>query len=183
MPRCPECGETVEKGQAHCFACGSDFVLTPAKTRFIKSNAVFIVSILGGCIIAIVVALMIARPKPEPPSQDFESTPLTKTKTPTSIPVKSKEITKLSDAGQLSQVLGELETKLAKVESRATTEEFNRDEKDALRFTQKLISEMKLLLQSLKNAKTKEEEKRIIRQFRSKQNEVLGFLVILKNRF
>ena len=182
MPRCPECKEPVEKGQTHCFACGTDFIPTPAKNRFFKSSAVFIVAVAGGCIIAVVLALMITRPKTKATSKVNESPESVKPFTQTSAPVKPKEATQVNDIAFFSQQMADLEAKLSTIEKRAQTEQFTKDETDALRFAQNLRVEMQSLLQSMKNAKSNEEQKRFARQFRMKQNEIESFLIILKNR-
>jgi hypothetical protein len=183
MPRCPECSEPVQKGQTHCFACDSDFVLPPAKSHFLKGNTVFVAAVAGGCIIAVALAVFITQPKVKAPpsaSEPIESTnPLSRTSTP----IKPKEAPRVNDVATLSQQLAELESKVANIEKRSLTEEFTKDEKDALRFTQNLILEMKSSLQSIKNTKKTEDQRRLIRQFRVKQNEVESFLVILKKRF
>ncbi|MDH5683560.1 MAG: hypothetical protein OEZ20_03740 [candidate division WOR-3 bacterium] len=183
MRRCPECGEPVLKGQTHCFACGSDFILTPAKSQFFKGSTVFVIAIIGGSIIALVLALLIARPKPESePKKEVGVQYQPKTqKTPTS-PSKAEAETKLSEVDRMAKELSQLEFKLNKIATRARTEQFNKDEQDAFRFSQALVADMKLLLQTLKNVQSKEDQKKIIRQFRSKQNEVSEFLFILKNR-
>jgi len=182
MPRCPECKELVEKGQTHCFACGTDFIPPPAKNHFFKSSAVFIVAVIGGCIIAVVLALMLTRPKTKATSKVNESPESVKPFTQTSAPVKPKEATQMNDSAFFSQQTADLETKISMIEKRSRTEQFTRDEADALRFAQNLLIEMKLLLQSFKNAKSNEEQRRLARQFRMKENEVEAFLVILKNR-
>jgi len=180
MPKCPECGELVQKGQTHCFACGSDFVRTPAKNRFLKSGTVSLVAIIGGCILAVVLALFIARPKPKPTGLDKVIVPHPTQKG--SILVKPKEKSKLSDVEHLFLGLTELEAKIGRIESKAKTEQFTKDEQDALRYSQKLLAELKLLFDSLKNNKKPDEQRRLIRQCRSKQNEINEFLFILKNR-
>jgi TolA-binding protein len=182
MPRCPECKEPVEKGQTHCFACGTDFIPPPTKSNFFKSSAVFIVAVAGGCIIAVVLALMLARPKTKATSKVNESPESVKPFTQTSAPVKPKEATQLNDIATFSQQMADLETKISTIEKRARTEQFTKDETDALRFAQNLRVEMQSLLQSMKNAKSNEEQKRFARQFRMKQNEIESFLIILKNR-
>lgn len=182
MPRCPECKEPVEKGQTHCFACGTDFIPTPAKSKFFKSSAVFIVAVAGGCIIAVVLALMLARPKTKAAPNAGEAPGSAKPLTQTSTSVKPKEAAQLNDTAFFSQQMADLETKISTIEKRAQTEQFTKDETDALRFAQNLRVEMQSLLQSMKNAKSSEEQKRFARQFRMKQNEIESFLIILKNR-
>ena len=181
MPRCPECGEPIQKGQTHCFACSSDFVRAPAKNRFLKSRTVFIVAIIGGCIFAVVLALFIARPKTKTTGLDKTIIPHPTEKG--SILVTPKEKSTLSDVEHLYLGLTELEAKIGKIESKAKTERFTRDEEDALKYSQKLLAEFKLQYDSLINNQKPKEQKRLIRQCRSKQNEINEFLFILKNRF
>ncbi len=180
MPKCPECGEPVQKGQTHCFACGSDFIRTPVKNRFLKGNTVFIAAIIGGCIIAVVLALFITRPKPKLIPTTLEAQLEPKPVKSSSLAAKPKESPVLSDVEQLELVLKELEAKVAKIDNRSQTGKFSKDETDALRFTKSSISEMKTLLESIKNTTKPEDRKRQIRQFRSKQNEAEQFLFILK---
>ncbi len=181
MPRCPECGEPVQKGQTHCFACSSDFVRAPTKNRSLKSSTVFIVTIIGGCILAVVLALLITRPKPEP--TDLDKTIIPHPTEKGSILVTPKEKSTLSDVEQLYLGLTELETKIGRVESKAKTERFTKDEQDALKYSQKLLAEFKLQYDSLVNNKNPKEQKRLIRQCRSKLNEINEFLFILKNQY
>lgn len=182
MPRCPECKEPVGKGQTHCFACGTNFIPTPAKSNFLKGSTLFIVAVVGGCIIAVALALLIARPKTKPMPNAAESAGSAKPLTQTTSSAKPKEATPLNDIAFFSQQMSDLETKIAMVEKRSRTEQFTKDETDALRFAQNILAEMKQLLESMKNAKSNEDQRRFTRQFRLKQNEIESFLVILKNR-
>lgn len=181
MPRCPECGEPVQKGQTHCFACSSDFVRAPTQNRFLKSGTVTIIAIIGGCILAVILALFIARPKPK--ASDLNKIIIPSPTQKGSILVTPKEKSKLSDVEHLYLGLTELEAKIGKIESKAETERFTKDEQDALKYSQKLLAEFKLQYDSLVNNENPSEQKRLIRQCRSKQNEINEFLFILKNRF
>lgn len=181
MPRCPECGEPVQKGQTHCFACGSDFVRAPTQNQFLKSGTVTIIAIIGGCILAVVLALFIARPKSKPTG--LQKTIIPHPTEKGSLLVTPKEKSTLNDVEQLYLGLTELEAKIGKIESKAKTERFTKDEQDALKYSQKLLAEFKLQYDSLVNNKNPKEQKRLIRQCRSKLNEINEFLFILKNRY
>lgn len=183
MPKCPECGEPVQKGQTHCFACGSDFVPSPVKIQFLKGNVVFIGVLIAGCLIAAIVAILIAQPKPKRIPAETHSQFTTKeiAKRPAVSTTKPKILTPPDEIAELNQIINNLEEKITRLEKLSQTEEFTKDEKDALRFARNLLSEMKPLIGSIQDAKKKEiERKRFLRQFRIKQNEIEQFLIILK---
>ncbi len=186
MRRCPECGEPVAKGQTHCFACGSDFILSPARSRFLGKNTIFVALVLGGCILAVLFALLITQPKPKSPvnqSNDYLARKSDSTKQQLNVTQsKVKKMLPGDDIEAISQELAELEGKITALERIAQTEDFTKDEKDALRFARILLDETKATIGSLKAAKTEEEKRRLIRQIRVKQNEINQFLFILKKR-
>ena len=180
MPKCPECGEPVGKGQVHCFACGSDFNLTPVKSKFLNRNTVFIAAIVGGVIIAVTLALLITRSLTKSTPKSPESSVKSKISTPGTESTKSKLPEKVDDITHLSQDLKDLEIKIARIEMNTRAGQLTKDEGDALRFAQNAVGEMKSLLESIKTVAKKDEERKLIRQFRLKQKEAEDFLLILK---
>uniref|UniRef100_A0A7C6EB18 Putative zinc-ribbon domain-containing protein n=1 Tax=candidate division WOR-3 bacterium TaxID=2052148 RepID=A0A7C6EB18_UNCW3 len=192
--RCPECGEPVAKGQTHCFACGSDFVTSPVRSRFLQRNVIFFALIVSGCIIAVLLAILIAQPKAKRTTGEGVVTATKKTtglvsSTTTTPRAGSKsvkpKITSPADIkstiGGLSQELADLEEKITTLERIAQTENFTKDEKDALRFAQNLLTEMKALQSKIKDTRDEKETRRLIRQFRLKQNDINQFLFLLKH--
>lgn len=191
MQRCPECGEPVQKGQTHCFACGSDFVISPARPRFLQRNIIFVALIISGCIIAALLAILITQPKAKSTINESDSG----TKIPSKVTakdsalkidrsvasVKTKKVMPTDDIETLNQDLANLEEKITNLEKISQTQEFTKDEKDALRFARTLHNEMKSLLLKIKDTKDEKEVRRLIRQFRLKQNDVNQFLFLLKN--